>query len=386
MRKLILLLVTLTLLSGAVWLTRYDPGYVVLGRGLWSLETSLPVFIGLLLLVFGIFYFFTRFISQLYHLPEWWQQRGLVKRQSRARNALYQGVAALAETRWQEAENIFIKGAPETLHRLGAAYAAHQRGISQAREQYFQQALQQAPSELTLGIYLFQTHLALKSRHIDSAEHAVLQAYKLQSKHPYVLYLLAQVLLAQQDWPKLAQWLPELIKRKACDDETLNQLEQQTYQGIMEQAIAKGAEPATLAWKNLPKNARLRPVVTGLYARYLNQIGQGKLAASLIRDTLQQQWDSTLARLYSDSEGDTDQMLTQAENWLKKFPTDSGLLHSLGVLSVRARMMGKAQEYFQQSLNIQPSAATYLALGDLLEQIGDTKQAARQYRLGLASQ
>lgn len=383
MRRLLVFLVALTGLVGAAWLAWQDPGYVVAGRGTWSLETSLPVFGLLTLFGFGLFYFVARLLGGLYRLPEWWQRRGATRRGNRARKALDQGAAALIEGRWKDAEQWFTKTAPETLHWLGAAWAANARGQFQTRDEYLQQS--HASADLALAVHLLHTRLASGERQWNDAEQAVGQAYALSPKHPEVLRLLAEVLRGKQDWAKLAEWLPEITRRKALDAEAMTALENETYQGVMEQAIVQGPDAAAQAWKKLPKPIRQRaPVVAG-YGRYLHRAGQDKLAEPLVREALKQQWDGPLARLFGELEGDSDEQLMLAENWLKKHPSDPDLLHALGSLSQRARMMGKAQEYYQQSLHFQAHPETHLALGDLLEQLGDTRQAAQQFRQAVAA-
>ncbi|MFT7373882.1 MAG: HemY protein, partial [Oleiphilaceae bacterium] len=54
-----------------------------------------------------------------------------------------------------------------------------------------------------------------------------------------------------------------------------------------------------------------------------------------------------------------------AENWLKQKPNNSMLLLTLGRLSLRNELWGKALEYFKVSARIHPSPETYGELSRL---------------------
>ena len=75
--------------------------------------------------------------------------------------------------------------------------------------------------------------------------------------------------------------------------------------------------------------------------------------------------------------------LSLAEEWLARHPKDASLLLTLGRLSLRNKLWGKAREYFQSSLASKPTAAAHAELSRLLENLGDTQSAKHhltQYR------
>ncbi len=384
MKNLLFFLVTLTLLTWATWLAWQDPGFVVAGRGRMSVEMSLPIFFILLLLLVALLSWILRLLGGLYRLPGWWRQHGATRQAAQAHHALHHGIAALAEGRWPAAEQILAKNGAEFPHWLGAALAAHQAGRHAQRDGYMQQTLALAPAEYQAAIHVAHARLCLSANQIDNADYAVRRAYALQPKNPEVLRTLADVLIAREDWDKLAEWLPELAKRKVYDAQAQTQVEQRAWLGQLHQAMAQGPEAAARCWKALTKTVRAPqngPLAIA-YARYLQRLGQGTAAEPLVREALKSSWEPEWVRLYGTLEGNADEQLAQAENWLKKYPADPSLLYTLGLLCIRARMLGKAQEYLQQSLNLTPAAHTCLALGDLLEQLGDSRQAAKYYRQG----
>ena len=78
------------------------------------------------------------------------------------------------------------------------------------------------------------------------------------------------------------------------------------------------------------------------------------------------------------------QHLKNAEAFLKDRPEDPDLLLTVGRLSFRNQLWGKARSYLETSLAIRPAAETCEALGQLMERIGDKEAAAKAFQRGLA--
>ena len=78
------------------------------------------------------------------------------------------------------------------------------------------------------------------------------------------------------------------------------------------------------------------------------------------------------------------QHLKNAEAFLRERPEDPDLLLTVGRLSFRNQLWGKARSYLETSLSIRPAAETCEALGQLLQRIGDKDAAARAFQRGLA--
>ncbi|MGZ5009321.1 MAG: heme biosynthesis HemY N-terminal domain-containing protein, partial [Methylobacter sp.] len=74
------------------WLGGFDnPGYVLIGIGHWSLETSLIVFTVSLIMGFFVFYVFFRFLGWLLRLPGQIKNRGKDIKFNRSQEALIAG-------------------------------------------------------------------------------------------------------------------------------------------------------------------------------------------------------------------------------------------------------------------------------------------------------
>jgi HemY protein len=107
-------------------------------------------------------------------------------------------------------------------------------------------------------------------------------------------------------------------------------------------------------------------------------------AEKLVRDAIQQHWDNGLLELYGRIEADAPaKQLSHAERWLAGRETDAVLLLTLGRISMRNQLWGKARSYLETSLSSYAMPATYQALGDLLSQTDEKAMATDYYQKGL---
>lgn len=383
MKWLVSILLVLASAVGFGLLAYDDPGFVIIGRGVWTLETSLSVFFALLVLCFALLYFLLRALTIAWYLPERWQSRYNSKMRGRAQMALQQGFCELLEGDWKRAEKSFLQSQPQYLHYLSAAYAAQQRQAIEQRDKFLQKAQDYAPPQYRLAVNLAQAKLQLMQQQFSLALMTLKPVQEKYPKHPQVLQLLATAYEAQQAWQALLTLLPELRKRKAVSDEALTQLEWQALQGTLQQAAEEGLAAVKKVWERLPKALRLQPMMAKRYAQHLLDLDAAEPAEVLLRETLKQHWDKDLVRLYAQVEVNPAQQLSRAESWLPQHEKDPDLLLTLGQLSMRNELWGKAQQYLEASLGQAPRAETYKTLGDLLKQMGELEQAAAQYRKGL---
>ncbi|HAI69662.1 MAG TPA: hypothetical protein DCM38_09545, partial [Gammaproteobacteria bacterium] len=130
---LILIVATLATLT---WFFQDDPGFIVIGHGAWTIETSLSAFIFALVLVYLSF----RVLMILVRFPLRLFQNRFIQQQEKAQESLVRGLLALIQRQWQQAEQTLLKnvsaGELETLHYLGAAYAAEKQHASSRVSEY----------------------------------------------------------------------------------------------------------------------------------------------------------------------------------------------------------------------------------------------------------
>lgn len=360
-----------------------DPGFMVFGRGTWSVESSLSVFLISLLLLFFLFYMVLRLLGGFWRVPQRLHELWSGKRQAKAQYALTQGCGALLEEEWHTAEQIFTRTKPGFLHYMGAAWAARQSGSIERAEAYLVQAAEFASDAQKLSVDLLRVKFYLDDGRSTDALGFLHELYKIRPTHPYILKLLSQTYICRENWQALYKLLPELRKRKTYDEAGIKQLETRSVTGLLTQAIEQGPQQADHIWSGLLKLQRLNPAVLQLYVKHLLEREQDKNAAELLREGLKHHWDAELLKLYSRTGDDAAQQLNQAEKWLKDHPADPVLLLVLGCLCTRNRLWGKARQYLERSLGLQERPETYQALGELQKQIGEDGKAAEYYLQGL---
>jgi tetratricopeptide (TPR) repeat protein len=83
------------------------------------------------------------------------------------------------------------------------------------------------------------------------------------------------------------------------------------------------------------------------------------------------------------SSADSRRHLAMAESLLVGHETDAVALLTVGRLSLRNQVWGKARSYLEASLHSRPDAQTYHELGNLLDGLGEHELAAKCFRDGL---
>jgi len=388
MKWLSILVAALLAAVGISVLLKDETGYVMLTWGEWTIETSLALFILLLLVLFAVAYLALRVLIRLWQVPGATAKWGTERRKKKNLTNMVRGHVELAEGQWQAAEKHLLKHVQHSdtplLNYLGAAQAAQQQGAIERRDHYLQLAYKE-DKKAALAVQLTQAELQLAEGNPEQAQKTLAYLKEVAPKHPRVLSLLAQVYKNLEQWGKLRELLPILRRRHIFTEEDLKQLEQQTFSGILEGANQSDDEKQLReAWSSLPKESRSNPVLVARYASALAKHGNGDEAEAVLRSTLRKQWAPELVRLYGDIEGaNTERQLSVAESWLQAHPKDPELLLTLGKLALRDQEWNKAKGYLESALSAAPDAEACQLLAGLLEQQGDRERAVEYYREGM---
>lgn len=381
----------LTVLIGAValaLLAEQDPGYVLISRGDWTLETTLALLVVVLVLGFVLGYALLRLLARLWAMPRGvrgWRTRQQLKK---ARNATHHGLVELSEGHWREAERTLIRHAGNSelplLNYLSAARAAQKLGAADRRDRYLQLALRSMP-DANLAVELTQAELQLVSGQLEQSLATLMHLRSIAPRHGYVLQLLARLYERMGSWGDLLELLPELRKRHVLEDKELERLEFTVHRELLAIA-ARSGRPQALheAWQRVPRALRQNDALVYDYARHLMCSGDTAGAEALLRGSLQRQWNERLVHLYGLVQGpDAGKQLAQAEGWLKGRERNADLLLALARLCLRAQLWGKARSYLEASLAAGPRPEAYNEMGALLEQLDEHEAATGYYRQGL---
>ncbi|HFD81229.1 MAG TPA: heme biosynthesis protein HemY [Gammaproteobacteria bacterium] len=383
--KWLLVALAVLLASVAVALVALpDPGYVLIGYGNYSIETTLIVFVVLLVLV----YFGLRLLAGLWQVPRkvhHWEQR---RRARRLQRLFDESVIELLEGRPQRAERrlarLLKSGQAPLQAYLSAAKLASQAGADDRRDRYLELATRRFPTA-TVAVEMTRAELQLARSQLDQAQTTLEQLQKQAPHSARTLQLRMQLYLKQQDWEQLRALLPDLLHAGVLESERWQQLAAQVYREQV-RALGDAGDEAGLkgAWKQLPPPVRQDEGLLAVYVEQLLHLGEQRQAERLLQQRIADHWSPRLVYLYGELDGaDAAHQLETAERWLEQHPDDAVLLLTLGKISLRNQLWGKARGYLEASISRQPTPEACRLLGSLLERLEEPEKAAECYRKGL---
>lgn len=382
-------ILVLALATGLGVLIRQDPGYAFFSYGNWSVE--MPLWLSavalcflVIFLVFVLWTVNTVFLSSS-RVHYWWHKR----KENRARLQTYRGLLELAEGRWQQAERYLSQSAAYSdtplINYLAAAEAALGSGSIERRDHYLKLALE-AGKGPNVAVRLTQAELQLKHGELDQSIQTIEHLHKEVPKHPKVLRLLATLYETNQDWMSLFELLPALRKTNALSKEDLDKLEHRMYPKLLNLYAEKGPRALMTFWEKIPRALQADPEMLQNYVQFLMQQASDDEAEQIIRTALKKNWSEGLVHLYGlTNSSQIKKQLIFAEALLPDHTNNPTLLLALGRLCLRNQLWGKARQYFEQSLALNPSAETYAELAQLMDQLGLIEKRDEYFKKGLLS-
>jgi HemY protein len=267
---------------------------------------------------------------------------------------------------------------------LTAARVANRIGAEDRRDHYLKLALQQYP-KAEFAIALTQAELQLARSQLDQAQTTLTRLRAMAAHHSRVLRLLMQLYVQQQDWEQLRGLLPELRQKQVLDSDQWQRLAVQVYrQRLLALAVKREPEALKSAWKQFPAPVQRDAAVMVAYVQELVRMGAQGQAERVLRERLRQGWNDRFVYIYGDvAAPDSAAQLTLAEGWLDQHPDDAVLLLTLGKISLRNELWGKARSYLEAGVEQGPTPEGYRLLGSLLERMEEPEKAAECYRKGM---
>lgn len=387
-----LLFYSLIFLIVAVYLAliaKEDPGYALLSYGDWSVEGTLVLLITVLTALISsillVLYMLIKTIKLPGQLGNWTQNRKTVK----ALGNCNRGYIELAEGNWREAEKHLRKSANSSgmpvLNYLAAARAAQEDGSQRRRDNYLLEAHKSDP-QADIAIGLTQVELQIKDGQAEQALATLMHLRTVAPKHKQVLKMLVGVYQQLNSCKDLEALLPELRKNNIFEPHVLSQFEKSLSKELMKQAFQeKNLGNLQSIWNKLSKKNRSESDMIYFYCQLLLSIGEQDRAIELIKEGLKRHWHAQLILLYGmTEENDLVKQLETAESWLSDNGRSAELLLTLGRLSIKNQLWGKARDYLNESISVAPSTDAYQVLGELFEKhLDNFVEAMNCYREGL---
>jgi HemY protein len=389
MKKIFFIVGGLFLAAGAALLVQKDPGYLLLGYGTLSVETSLAIALIAIVILFSTLYLLIRSFIYFVNTPSRFRLWGAQRRKNRSQKELTSGLIQSAEGHWEKAEKYLIKHAEESdtplLNYLTAARAAQFRQDYGSRDRYLQLAHKSVPkADIAIGIT--QAELQLEHDQLEEALATLKHLKALSPKHPYILRLLSGVYQKLDEWEMLQKFLPTLKKFKAYNQADFLNLEKTVWINIFrKQADSSSAANLQQNWKLLPKALQKDFDLQNIYFNAMIKAGAGEDIERLLRASIDSEWNEELIPLYGQIEMTNQTVqIENAEKWLSHQPNNAVLLRMLGRLCARNQLWAKAEAYLEASIHSKPTVKALKQLGDLYNQHGNEAKAADCFKRALA--
>lgn len=358
-----------------------DPGYVAISIRGHLFEMSVPVLVFLTILIVAAI-LLVRFLVVA---PRRFGEAAGRYRSGRAGQKLTRGMIEVAEGNFRRGEKMLARAAGTSdsplFNYLQAARAAHLQGRDERRDEWLKLAYEDTP-EATNAVLLTQAEFQLDRGQHEQALATLRKIEENSRDHSYALALLGRSYYRLKDWDNLRAVLPRIHKHGRVNKETVEKWTLRVHR----EALNSAADAETLlnAWKLIPK--RLKSDLGLLDAYYIGLIrsGMNEKAEKDLAAALKSEWRGPLVRLFGLVEGkDATKQLKRAEGWLAKRGEDPDLLLAAARLCLRNELWGKARSYLEAVISVRPTPEAYHEYGQLLNQLGETDDAANAFRDGL---
>jgi HemY protein len=353
-----------------------DPGYVAISVGRSLFETTVPVF---LLLLVGL-YFLARVVLESLDARRRLAALRTERRRRRARDDTQRGLLDLAAGRWHSAEELLSRAAPEAdsaaANYLVAARAADLQDAVGRRDEWLARAQEAAPGERAAALVTL-AEMQMRRGQDTAALQTLEQLDASGDLNSRGLELMARLCQKLGRGEQLRALGPRLRSAKELPEtQVIELLAQVQLEEVRAAGERRDAAAASDAWAKLPRSTRKVPQAIAAYARALQAGGDPLAAEKVLRDVLDDQLDPVLVRLYGELVlPDSLLPLDRAEQWLRKAPQDPELLAACARLALQAELIGKARSYLEASLARKASAENALLYAELLEQLGEGERA-----------
>jgi HemY protein len=214
-------------------------------------------------------------------------------------------------------------------------------------------------------------------------QEALIALRGLPEKHTAALRQEQKAQQQAKNWEQVMQLVDQLERRNVFDAVQAGELRRYaTTEQLKRKAFDKRALDE--CWQKISPRHKRDPKIAAAAAQCYLALGGAAHAQQIIEQALGAEWDSALAGLYADCNGaDTLRQIERAEQWLESNRRDAALLLTLGRLCARQELWGKAQNYLEASISVEPLCSAHFELAALHERLGHTEAARRHFHESL---
>ncbi len=373
-----------------------DPGYVLISFATWSVESTLVALVLflliLLVLVIGLYKSLT--LLNPFGLLKGDSWFGASRRRKAAAAASEEGLRLLLLGHWQDAYKLLVENAGRVdnpvFNYLAASLAAWQRKDDASWSYCLEQAARKAGTS-SPAIKSLKALLEYRSGKIEQSLAILIALDREAPGSPYVLNLIMNCYLTLQDWEKLGTLMPALEKHKVVNASEMLRLQAKIAAHSLSRINLQNGTASLLKsqWQSMDKEVKRNEEMTLVYMEKLQEFLLPEEALAVALAFLKKQWsDQVVLKTGFLDAAEPGRLLVQLEQWIKERPSNPALMLSLGRVSLRNKLWGKAREYFESSLRFSKSKAlsaeANAELARLMDHLGEHAHSASLYRKALA--
>jgi HemY protein len=355
----------------------------------YRLDTSLNIFIAVVVLVFFSTLFTWKTLAAIIDLPRRAAAYRHKRREARSVAYLSEAIEDIFAGRFSKAlksaEAASANAAMTETAALLAARAAHRLNKFDLRDEWLSKISSQEKQQARL---VATADMQMDSSDADGALATIDQLQKGGARQLFVQRIALRANQHLKRWEEVLRLTHALAKRDALHPILVQKNIQEAVSKLVQQK-ATDHEALLRIWKNLPKEDRKVSRVVWVMANGLLLAGKQDLARELIEESLDQDWDQSLVDIYPSCVISGQSALGQIqkiEAWMMKYPSELALSLALARVCVSQQLWGKAKSTLHGLIHDAKAkpvmkADAHMCLAQLHESLDEAQEAAVQYKL-----
>jgi len=327
------------------------------------------------LAVFFVFYILIRMLGGLLNLrairSESLMMDGL--------QAFFAGDYALARKYTKKGFKLANESLIRSINAVVAARSAYELGDKATCEAVLRGAEDDTSDEKALRL-TSKIDLLIKEGRYQEALNTFGKLYKTGGLQPtLVLQLEMEAQRQVGNWDAVLEISGILIHRHPLNRDYFEKIRNEAH---VENLKRKSSDLESLNkyWFGLTEHEQSNSQLAAAAVRAYITRGECAVAHKIIERNVQNEWSAELIALYAECLNyHVNRQIECAELWLKAQPNNAGLLLTLGKLCTHCELWGKAQNYLEASISVEPSTVAYFALAQLNEKLGKHEMAMDNY-------
>ena len=358
-----------------------DNGYVLIQFLEYSLETSLPIF-GLILVVL---YLLVRLIAVVWSSPSILKQRLIAKKREKSNQRILDGLKLMSVGEFTKAVKKIKSAVSDAdgsvLPYLIAAEASVKDENTDSYKDWLEQARKKFP-EIETYIHLHAAKFMIEAKNYDAALQVINTALIDEPNNPVLLKLLSQVFYETSDWQSLTQKAKTILSQTGKDPK----LERFFAEAFTHQSriFLGNTEQLKNLWRQLPSVIENQPSVLAARLESIMANGQHESVEKELRKAIPKSWNHELIKLYAKLDApDLATLSKRVDRWLVDRPRDANLWLAASQLAKRDELWTQAKQFLERSIDNKETALAYNELGLILLALGQEDEAIKAFNKAL---